>query len=172
MAPSPNAGSRRQLASECAEEVKSLLGRSWLPKIYADEILSSRTRSYHLELPAGKRVVTIDHTLLGVELKIGARRSLCPDLSTARYLAVFARAGCADIAVPYDITRISGLADALESSWQRMLLLIEHLADGRTTSFRGRVRGILVDEIVLVVKEAGAGTPIPKFKETTRQRRI
>jgi hypothetical protein len=97
---------------------------------------------------------------------------LCPDLSTARYLAVFARAGCADVAVPYDITRISGLADALESSWQRMLLLIDHQADGRTMSFQGRVRGILVDEIVSAVKEAGAGTPIPKFKETTRQRRI
>jgi hypothetical protein len=53
-----------------------------------------------------------------------------------------------------------------------MLLLIDHLADGRTMSFQGRVRGILVDEIVSAVKEAGAGTPIPKFKETTRQRRI
>jgi hypothetical protein len=172
MTPSPNAGSRPQPASECAGEVKRLLGSSWLPKIYKDEILSSRTRSYHLELPAGKRVVTIHHTLLGVELKIGARRSLCPDLSTARYLAVFARAGCADVAVPYNITRISGLADALESSWQRMLLLIEHLAVGRTTSFRRRVRGILIKEIVSLVREAGAGTPIPKFKESTRQRRI
>ncbi len=72
--------------------------------------------------------VVIQHTLLGVELKLGRKRLLCPDLATARYLSVFARIGCQDVAVPYDITKISHLADELESSWYRMLLLADQEA--------------------------------------------
>jgi len=154
-----------------ADEVSRALGQVWLPHIYRNEILTERTRSFHVDFPAGKPKVSILHTLLGVELKIGARRILCPDLATARYLSVFARVGCPDVAIPYDITRISGYADSLESSWQRMLLLVEHLASDRSKSFRVKIRKVLVDQIRSIVKEAGAGTPIPKFKESTRQRR-
>ena len=53
--------------------------------------------------------------MLGIELKVANRRLLCPDLATARYLSVFARLGCDVIAVPYDITQISRIADELES---------------------------------------------------------
>src|SRR5262245_21545372 len=107
-----------------AAQIQSLLGESWLPEIYRERILKLRTRAYHFgKLPRIARIA-IQHTLLGVELKIGRQRFLCPDLATARYLSVFARAGCEDVAIPYDITQISCLADEVESSWQRMLLLV------------------------------------------------
>ena len=115
--------------------------------------------------------VEIQHTLLGIELKVGRKRLSCPDLSTARYLAVFARAGCAEVAVPYDITRISQLADELESSWQRMLLLVEHYADARGQSFHKRVRASLVGQVRREVEEAGPGTAIPQFNQNTKQRK-
>src|SRR5206468_3583341 len=115
-------------AEEYAAQVKAELKDTWLPHLYRDRILSKRTRSYHFEGLTNKSRVEIQHTLLGVELKVGRRRLLCPDLATARYLSIFARAGCEKLAVPYDITRISQLADELESSWHRMFLLVEHYA--------------------------------------------
>ena len=162
--------SKTPSANDQAEEIKSLLNESWLPRLYRDRIMSVRTRSYHLgALPRNTRV-EIQHTLLGVELKIGRRRLLCPDLATARYLSVFARAGCQDVAIPYDITQISWIADQLESSWQRMLLLIDH-AVGRTEALRTRIRGLLIAKLRAEIAAAGAGPSIPEFKQSTRQRR-
>ncbi len=158
-------------AMNCAAQVRESLGEVWLPHIYRQRILTTRTRSHHLDLDAKAARAEVQHTLLGVELKVGRRRMLCPDLATARYLAVWARSGCPDVAVPYDITRISRLADELESSWHRMLLIIEHLGAGRSAVFRARVRAILIDEIRKETAEAGAGTLIPKFNQNTRQRR-
>lgn len=143
----------------------------WLPLVYRGRILPMRTRSHHLEVPARGGGVEIQHTLLGVELKMGRRRMMCPDLATARYLAVFARAGCPDIAVPYDITQISRLADELESSWHRMLLLIEKASAGRSPSFQARLRTLVLNDVRAEITEAGAGTPVPQFNQNTKQRR-
>ena len=88
--------------------------------------------------PSPSARVEIQHTLLGVELKLGRKRLLCPDLATARYLSVFARLGCQDVALPYDITKISQLADELESSWYRMLLLAEQEADRGKHKVQGK----------------------------------
>lgn len=96
---------------------------------------------------------------------------LCPDLATARYLAVFARAGCAAVAIPYDITKISHLADELESSWHRMLLLIDSVANGRSEAFATRVRSLLIGKVRDAIAQAGAGTRIPEFKQSTKQGR-
>jgi hypothetical protein len=154
-----------------AAEVKRQMGDQMISVIYRDRIRSARTRSYHLNAPTKKAAVEVMHTLLGVELKIGKRRLLCPDLATARYLAVFARLGVAEVAVPYDITQISRLADDLESSWYRMLTLVEHLAAEQSERFRNKVRAILIagerDEII----EAGAGPAIPQFNQNTKQRK-
>ena len=170
--PSPVAAlARTPTAAQCAAEVKETLGEAWLPALYRTRILSLRTRSHHLEIAAKESAVEVQHTLLGVELKIGRRRLLCPDFSTARYLAAFARIGCQDVAVPYDITQISRLADELESSWQRMRLLVEHLAGERNAAFRARVRATLVKDIRHEMREAGAGTAIPQFNQNTKQRR-
>jgi hypothetical protein len=165
------ATARQQTAAQCAAEVRLALGESWLPEIYRQKILSLRTRSHHLEIAEKEGAVEVQHTLLGVEMKIGRRRMLCPDFSTARYLAAFARIGCTDVAVPYDITRISHLADELESSWQRMRLLVEHAAAGRTQGFRQRVRALLLKDLRDEIKAAGAGAAIPQFNQNTKQRR-
>lgn len=154
----------------CAQQIRERLGETWLPRIYRERILKLRTRSYHFAIEGIPKRVLIQHTLLGVELKVGRKRLLCPDLATARYLSVFARVGAKDVAVPYDITKISQLADELESTWYRMLLLVDQEAKAKSTSFRSRVRGSLVAEIRAEIAAAGAGTKIPEFKLTTRNR--
>ena len=156
-------------AEEYAAQVKAELAEAWLPQIYRERIRSKRTRSYHFEGLTSKGRVEIQHTLLGVELKAGRRRLLCPDLATARYLSVFARAGCAQVAVPYDITQISHLADELESSWHRMLLLADHHAAGRPEALKSRIRRVLVRKIRAEIFDAGAGTTMPEFKQSTKQ---
>ncbi|HEX3558638.1 MAG TPA: hypothetical protein VHU19_05515, partial [Pyrinomonadaceae bacterium] len=108
-------------------EIKERMGDEWPPRIYNERIRAIRTRSHGIPAPTKNAGVEVLHTLLGIELKVGRRRISCPDLATARYLSVFARAGVAEVAVPYDITKISRLADELESAWQRLLLLTGHL---------------------------------------------
>ncbi len=157
-------------AEDYAAQVKAELKDAWLPHIYAERIRKLRTRSYKFEGLTSKSQIQIQHTLLGVELKAGRRRMLCPDLATARYLAVFARAGSDEVAVPYDITKISQLADQLESSWHRMLLLAEHLAEGGGDALKSRIRKILIAKIKAEVNEAGAGPATPTFKQSTKQR--
>ena len=154
----------------CAQQIREQLGDAWLPRIYRDRILKLRTRSYHFEIANTPKRIIIQHTLLGVELKVGRKRLLCPDLATARYLSVFARLGCKDVAVPYDITKISQLADELESSWYRMLLLADQEGKNNSASFRTRVRGALIANIRAEITAAGAGTRIPEFKQSTRRR--
>ena len=157
-------------AEDYVQRIQEQLGETWLPQIYRERIRKLRTRSYHFEKPGAATRVVIQHTLLGVELKVGRRRLLCPDLATARYLSVFARIGGADVAVPYDITKISQLADELESSWYRMLLLVEQETRGRSTQFRARLRGLLLAKIRAEIEEAGAGTRVPEFRQNTKQR--
>jgi hypothetical protein len=157
-------------AEEYAAQVKAELKDAWLPHIYRERIRSKRTRSYSFAGLTKEPRVDIQHTLLGVELKAGRRRLLCPDLATARYLSVFARAGCEHVAVPYDITRISQLADELESSWHRMFLLADHHAAGKSEALKTRIHRVLVNKIRVEVTEAGAGTSMPEFKQSTRQR--
>ena len=156
-------------AEDYAQKIEAQLGETWLPRIYRERIRKLRTRSYHFEKLSASARVVIQHTLLGVELKVGRRRLLCPDLATARYLSVFARIGGKDVAVPYDITKISQLADELESSWYRMLLLVDQESRAKSAPFRSRVRGSLVAEIRAEIAAAGAGTRIPEFKQSTRR---
>lgn len=155
---------------DIALEIKEKLGAAWLPEIYAQKIRPLRTRSYSLDLPERENSVEIQHTLLGVEIKVGNKRFSCPDLSTARYLQVFARLGAREIAVPYDITKISTLADELESSWQRILLIFDEVAGEKTAPARGRLRSALVKELRREIGEIGAGERMPQFRQTTKQR--
>jgi hypothetical protein len=155
-------------SAELAQAIKDKLGNAWIPLIY-DRILKMRTRSYELG-PAAKSV-EIQHTLLGVELKLGRRRLLCPDLATARYLAVFARAGCTAVAIPYDISRISHLADELDSSWHRMLLMADQLGATRSPASRSGLQRSLIAGVRAEVTAAGAGALTPLFRQSTKQRR-
>jgi len=151
--------------SRRAQQIQATLGETWLPRIYRERILRLRTRSYHFEAANPKARIEIQHTLLGVELKIGRRRLLCPDLATARYLSVFARVGVTDVAVPYDITKISHIADELESSWYRMLLMVEQEAGKEGPRTRGRLRGLLIAQAREEITAAGAGTKMPEFNK-------
>jgi hypothetical protein len=157
-------------AEDYAQKIQEQLGETWLPRIYRERIRKIRTRSYHFEKLSAAAHVNIQHTLLGVELQVGRRRLLCPDLATARYLSVFARIGSSDVAVPYDITKISHLANELESSWYRMLLLVEQEARSQSARFRARLRGLLLAKIRAEIEEAGAGARVPEFKQNTKQR--
>ena len=154
-----------------AADIREKLGAEWLPDIYRVKVRSQRTRAHRLEIPETENRAVIQHTLLGIELKVGNQRFACPDLSTARYLQIFARLGCQAVAVPYDITKISTLADELESAWQKILLLLESAAIDKTAPVKGRLRSNLIKEIRREIEEIGAGSLMPEFKQTTKQRR-
>ena len=156
---------------DIATDIRERLGaEEWLPEIYRAKVRVQRTRAHRLEIPEKENRALIQHTLLGVELKVGNKRFSCPDLSTARYLQVFARLGCAAVAVPYDITKISTLADELESAWQKILLLLEDAATDKSASVKGRLRSNLIKEIRHEINEIGAGSLMPEFKQSTKQR--
>jgi len=166
-----NPQTRAVRAETVALEVKRRLGDQLISVIYRERIRAMRTRSYRLDAPIKKAAVEVMLTLLGVELKVGKRRLLCPDLATARYLSVFARLGVAEVAVPYDITQVSRLADDLESSWYRMLTLVEHLAVEQSARFRNKVRANLIADERNGIAEAGAGPQVPQFNQNTKQRK-
>ncbi len=155
---------------ETAAEIREKLKDEWIPAIYRDKVRSQRTRSYQLDIDKTEHRADIQHTLLGIELKIGNKRFSCPDLSTARYLQVFARIGCREVAIPYDITKISTLADELEIAWHKTLLFFEELTKSKIASARGRLRSGLIREIRHEIEEIGAGSLMPEFRQTTKQR--
>lgn len=178
MKPTPNVTSiddhltargRAVKVEDIAASVTQQLGDLSISAIYKDRVRSQRTRQYELRATAKTVPVSILHTLLGIELKIGNRRLLCPDLATARYLSVFARLGCDLIAVPYDITQVSSIADELESSWHRMMLLIDHFAEGRSTKLRSMVARRLINETRSAIADTGAGSRFPEFNQSRRR---
>jgi len=146
------------------------MGGSWMPRIYRDRILKMRTRAYEFPALPRNAAPQIHHTLLGIELKVGRRRMLCPDLATARYLSVFARVGCKAVAIPYDITKISHVADELESSWYRALLLADESTRQQPETLRVRVRRLLIERMRDEIATAGAGARAPEFARSTQQR--
>lgn len=157
-------------ARDLAEQIREQLAEEWIPAIYEREILSDRTRRYALNCPQGARRVEIIHTLLGIEVKADGRRLLVPDLALARYLATFARIGVEVIAIPYDITRVSRMADRLEQAWHRLRLLVEQATEGRSVPFRSRVRSSLLQRMRAELKELGAGPLYPSFEMVRRRR--
>lgn len=155
---------------ETAAEIREKLADEWLPRIYEEKVRVQRTRAYHLDVPQRENHAAIQHTLLGIELKVGNHRFSCPDLSTARYLQVFARIGCQQVAIPYDITKISTIADDLESSWQKILLLLESETKDKIPSAQGRMRSALIKQLREEIEQIGAGELMPEFRQTTKQR--
>lgn len=159
-------------AQEIVSELRRALGDRAIDVIYRERIIPQRTRRYEWQLPRSGGQVEILHTLLGIELKIGTRRLACPDLATARYISVFAKLGCNAVAIPYDITRLSTLADELESSWHRTNVLIDHLTAGRTGRLRNLVRRRVIERLREGVEGEGAGAQYPKFNQSTRERSV
>ncbi len=147
------------------------ISHSWIPTIYREKVRSQRTRSYELKVPERENQAEIFFTLLGIELKVGKRRFSCPDLATARYLLVFARLGCTKVAIPYDITKISVLADEFEVAWQTLLLMLEENSGTLSPRSRGRRRGAVIRRIREDIYDIGAGEIMPEFKTSTSQRK-
>src|SRR5258707_12424462 len=77
----PSRRIRAVRAEDIATEVTEHLGDFTLTAIYRDKIRPQRTRHYELHAPSKKPSVEVLHTLLGIELKVGNRRRLCPDLA-------------------------------------------------------------------------------------------
>jgi hypothetical protein len=138
--------------------------------IYSEKIRTLRTRSCTIDIPQRENDVQILHTLLGVELKVGRKRFACPDLATARYMRVFARVGCGSFAIPYDITKISTLADELETAWQRSLLILETNSAGASAEELKRNRNRMLKSIRSQLAGIGPGERMPEFNQSTKQR--
>lgn len=153
-----------------AAEVRKKMGDDWLPALYRDRVRTGRTRAYTLALEPRELRTEIFYSLLGIELKAGNKRFACPDLGTARYLQVFARLGCDSCAVPYDITKIPAIADDLETSWHKSLLILDEACAERSASARGRLRSALIAELRNEIEEIGAGELMPEFRQSTKQR--
>ncbi len=68
------------------------------------------------------------------------------------------------MAVPYDITKISVLADEIEVAWHKMLLLHhEKLGRGRSPQVVGRSRAAVIRRLRTEIADAGAGPKMPEF---------
>ncbi|MEO6655717.1 MAG: hypothetical protein ABIO36_06500 [Pyrinomonadaceae bacterium] len=157
---------------DIAAEICASLADEWLPTIYQNKIRPQRTRSVSIEVPERENQAEIQYTLLGIELKVGKRRFACPDLATARYMRIFARIGCIEFAVPYDITKISTLADDLETSWQKILLLQAEKMYGRPSRGASQTRSKLIKALRIEIGSIGAGEARPQFTRETKQRKI
>jgi hypothetical protein len=51
-----------------------------------------------------------------------------------------------------------------------MFLLVEQEARTESPRFKARLRGLLIAKIREAVEEAGPGTRVPEFRQTTKQR--
>jgi len=94
------------------QEIEKLSG------IYGQEVLTRRNRG--VSLPGRKCQPQIIDTFLGYELKALRKRITCPDMSTARYLKIFAELGMPAIRTPYDPTHTIRLVPELEKSLKRI----------------------------------------------------
>lgn len=152
-------------------EVKNLMADDLISTIYRERIRAARTRRFDLNAVAKANSIIIMHTLLGIELKIGRCRILCPDLTTAKYLSVFARLGVQTVAVPYDITQISRLAEDLDSSFSKMLLLTASLSTDHGERILKRAVNALIKDQRDQINSIGSGPAMPQFNQNTKQRR-
>lgn len=170
-ADSENKNPPRSSLADKIISLKTEAGDNWLPAVYQNKVRSLRTRAFRLDVPEKEHRAEIQYTLLGVELKVGKQRITCPDLATARFLQVFARLGIAEVAIPYDITKISILADELESAWQRQLIFLEKATENDSSQSRSRLRTALVKGLRREIAEIGAGSLMPQFNQNTKQRK-
>lgn len=167
----PSVKPEKETFSALLAKIRDEVGEFWIPEIYRTKVRGQRTRSYLLAIKSAQPSPQIFHTLLGIELKAGNSRFAAPDLATARYIRVFARLGCREFAVPYDISKISHIADLLETGWQRSLLLASQASEGRTPRSAGLLKSKMIGSIRKEIEEIGPGEPMPPFDTPTRQRK-
>lgn len=155
---------------EALAKIRVGIGSDWIPEIYSESIRPLRTRSFEMDIPERENHPEMFETLLGMELQVGRRRFACPDANTARYLFVFACLGCRNVAIPYDITVLGGLAERLDLALNRAFDVLERHTRGFSPQQKGRVRAALVRAMREEIKAAGAGHLMPLFNRSTKQR--
>lgn len=89
-----------------------------IKKIYCEDVLSQRTRQ--VPLLGRKCRPQLMVTFLGFELKLNRKRITCPDMTTARYLIIFAELGLPSVAIPYDPVQTARLLPELEEAFSRL----------------------------------------------------
>jgi hypothetical protein len=96
-------------------------------QIYCCDVLKKKHRE--LQLLGRKCSPQILYTFLGYELKMGRKRVSCPDISSARYLKLFAEIGMHSARMPYDPTHTALVLTGLEHSLHEIhrLLLTKDL---------------------------------------------
>jgi len=62
------------------------------------------------------------------------------------------------------------IADELDSSWHRMLLISDRLTADRNGAFRARIQRQIIGKVRDEIAKAGAGPRVPEFKQSTKQR--
>ena len=95
-----------------------------LVQTYATRVLSRPTRL--VSLLGRKCKPHILYSFLGFELKMARKRVTCPDMSTARYLRIFAELGMSAIRIPYDPTQTSRLLPDLEQPLDALKEILLH----------------------------------------------
>ncbi|MCH8016362.1 MAG: hypothetical protein IH917_07040 [Acidobacteria bacterium] len=135
--------------SAIQEEIEKL-GRT-----YGEEVLSGPTRV--VSLPGRKCEPRILHTFLGFELQVAQKRMTCPDMSTARYLRLFAEIGMPSVRAPYDPSLTSGVLPQLEQSLRNIkdLLLEENLDRKQHQSKLRNIYRKIRENLKMAEKEIG-----------------
>ena len=128
-----------------------------LGRIYGEEVLSGRTRV--VSLFGRKCEPRILNTFLGFELQVAQKRITCPDMSTARYLRIFAEVGVPSVRVPYDPTFTSCVLPQLEQALKRIkdLLLKENLNRKQHQSKLRNIYRKIRENLKWAEKEASVG---------------
>ena len=90
--------------------------------IYRHRVLEQRVRQ--VALLGRKCQPRMMYTFLGFELKLGRKRVTCPDVSTARYLMIFAEIGLERVQIPYDPSQTARLLPELESCFAEVKALL------------------------------------------------
>ncbi len=148
-------GQETQVKNQTAiqEEIEKL-GRT-----YGEEVLSGRTRV--VSLPGRKCEPRILNTFLGFELQVAQKRITCPDMSTARYLKIFAEIGMPSVRAPYDPSLTSGVLPQLEQSLRKIkdLLLEENLNRKQHQSKLRNIYRNIRKNLKMVEEEVGDRPP-------------
>jgi len=128
-----------------------------LGRTYGEEVLSGRTRV--VSLPGRKCEPRILNTFLGFELQVAQKRITCPDMSTARYLRIFAEIGMPSVRAPYDPSLTTGVLPQLEQSLKKIkdLLLEENLNRKQHQSKLRNIYRQIRENLKWAEKKAGLG---------------
>ena len=135
--------------SAIQEEIEKL-GRT-----YGEEVLSGPTRV--VSLPGRKCEPRILNTFLGFELQVAQKRITCPDMSTARYLRIFAEVGMPSVRAPYDPSLTTGVLPQLEQYLKKIkdLLLEENLDRKQHQSKLRNIYRKIRENLKMAEKEIG-----------------